>query len=96
MAFHIKDEATDKAVRRLTRLKRKTLTETIRESVEHEYERVHSEIPLIEWLKPIQDQLKSLSKPGGCPATRLSSMSSPATSDVSGRLCDGGDACRRD
>jgi antitoxin VapB len=70
MALHIKDEATDKAVRRLARLKRKTLTETIREAVEHEYERVHSEIPLIERLKPIQDQLKSLSKPGGLPADK--------------------------
>ncbi|HKM74664.1 MAG TPA: type II toxin-antitoxin system VapB family antitoxin [Stellaceae bacterium] len=70
MAFHIKDEATDKAVRRLARLKRKTLTETIREAVEHEYQRVHSEIPLIERLKPIQDELKSLSKPGGLPADK--------------------------
>jgi len=48
MAFHVKDEATDKAVRRLAKLKRKTLTATIREAVEHEYERVRSEIPLIE------------------------------------------------
>jgi antitoxin VapB len=70
MALHIKDEATDTAVRRLARLKRKTLTETIREAVEHEYERVHSEITLIERLKPIQDQLKSLSKPGGLPADK--------------------------
>ena len=68
MAFHVKDEATDKAVRRLAKLKRKTLTATIREAVEHEYERVRSEIPLIERLKPIQDELRSLSKPGGLPA----------------------------
>jgi antitoxin VapB len=65
MPFHVRDEATDKAVRRLARLKRKTLTETIREAVEHEYERACSEIPLIERLKPIQNELKSLSKPGG-------------------------------
>ena len=39
MAFHVRDEATDKAVRRLAKLKGKTLTETIREAVEHEYER---------------------------------------------------------
>jgi antitoxin VapB len=70
MAFHVKDEATDKAVRRLARLKKKTLTETIREAVEHEYQRLHSEIPLIERLRPIQDQLKSLSKPGGLPADK--------------------------
>jgi antitoxin VapB len=70
MAFHIKDETTDKAVRRLAKLKRKTLTETIREAVEHEYERVRSEISLIERLKPIQEELKSLSKPGGLPADK--------------------------
>ena len=70
MAFHVKDKATDKAVRRLAQLKGKTLTETIREAVEHEYERVRSEIPLVERLKPIQDLLKSLSKPGGKPADK--------------------------
>ena len=70
MAFHIRDEATDKAVRRLAKLKHKTLTDTVREAVEHEYERVRSEIPLRERLRPIQDQLKSLSKPGGLPADK--------------------------
>ena len=39
MAFHVRDEEADFAVRRLARLKRKTLTETIREACEHEYER---------------------------------------------------------
>jgi len=70
MAFHVRDEATDKAVRRLAKLKQKTLTETIREAVEHEYERVRSEIPLTERLKPIQEELKRLSKPGGLPADK--------------------------
>ena len=70
MAFHVRDEATDKAVRRLAQLKGKTLTETIREAVEHEYERVRSETPLLERLRPIQDLLKSLSKPGGQPADK--------------------------
>jgi antitoxin VapB len=70
MAFHVRDEATDKAVRRLAKLKHKTLTETVREAVEHEYERIRSEIPLIERLKPIQDQFASLSKPGGLPADK--------------------------
>ena len=70
MAFHVKDAATDDAVRQLAKLKRKTLTETIREAVEHEYARVRSEIPLIERLKPIQEELKSLSKPGGLPADK--------------------------
>jgi antitoxin VapB len=70
MAFHVKDAATDEAVRQLAKLKRKTLAETIREAVEHEYARVRSEIPLIERLKPIQEELKSLSKPGGLPADK--------------------------
>jgi antitoxin VapB len=70
MAFHIRDEATDKAVRRLARLKGKTLTATIREAVEVEYERAHREIPLIERLKPIQEELNRLSRPGGLPADK--------------------------
>jgi antitoxin VapB len=45
MAFHVKDAATDAAVRRLAKLKGKTLTETIREAVEHEYARTRSGIP---------------------------------------------------
>ena len=70
MAFHVRDAATDKAVRRLAQLKGKNLTDTIREAVEHEYERVRSEIPLIERLKPIQEELRSLSRPGGLPADK--------------------------
>ena len=70
MAFHVRDAATDMAVRRLAKLKGKTLTDTIREAVEHEYERVQSEIPLIERLKPIQDQFAALRKPGGLPADK--------------------------
>lgn len=36
MAFCIKDEATDRSVRRLARRKGKSLTETVREAVEKE------------------------------------------------------------
>jgi antitoxin VapB len=70
MAIHVRDEATDKAVRRLAKLKGKTLTETIREAVEREYERTRAAIPLIERLKPIQEELRRLSKPGGLPADK--------------------------
>ena len=35
MTFYAKDPATDKAVRKLAKLKGKTLTETIREAVEY-------------------------------------------------------------
>jgi antitoxin VapB len=70
MAFHVRDPATDAAVRRLAKLKLKTLTQTIREAVEHEYTRVRAETPLIERLRPIQEELRSLSKPGGLPADK--------------------------
>jgi len=70
MAFHVKDRATDIAVRRLAKLKGKTLTDTIREAVEHEYQQARSAIPLIERLRPIRDELRSLSKPGGLPADK--------------------------
>ncbi|HUR43530.1 MAG TPA: type II toxin-antitoxin system VapB family antitoxin [Aestuariivirga sp.] len=39
MTFYVKDPATDKAVRRLAKLKGKTLTDTIREAVTNEYKR---------------------------------------------------------
>jgi antitoxin VapB len=70
VAFHVRDRATDTAVRRLAKLKGKSLTETIREAVEHEYERTRETVPLIERLKPIQAQLRALSKPGGLPADK--------------------------
>ena len=70
MAFHVRDKATDQAVRRLAKLKGKTLTETVREAVEHEYERTRAAIPLIERLKPIQEEFARLSRPGGLPADK--------------------------
>jgi antitoxin VapB len=59
MTFYVKDPATDKAVRRLAKLKGKTLTETIREAVENEYrrEKEWAKLPLRERIKPIQDRL---------------------------------------
>jgi len=70
MAFHVRDTATDEAVRRLAKLKKKSLTATIREAVEQEYEPERRKIPLAERLKPIQDRVKALSKPGGLPADK--------------------------
>ena len=70
MAFHIKDQDTDRALRRLAKVKGKTLTDTVREAVEHELERERERIPLIERLKPIQDQFAAISKPGGLPADK--------------------------
>ncbi len=70
MAFHVRDHATDRAVRRLAKIKGKTLTETIREAVEHEYDRESARIPLSDRLKPIQDEFATLSRPGGLPADK--------------------------
>lgn len=70
MAFHVRDEATDRAVRRLAKLKGKSLTETIRESVQHEYARERARVPLTERLRPIQDQFAALRRPGGLPADK--------------------------
>ena len=70
MPFHVRNEATDRAVRRLAKLKGKNLTATIREAVELEYRRARAATPLIERLRPIQEELKALSKPGGLPADK--------------------------
>jgi antitoxin VapB len=70
MAFHVKDRATDQAVCRLAQLKGKTLTETIREAVEHEYQRERAQVPLIERLRPIQEKFAAVSRPGGLPADK--------------------------
>lgn len=70
MAFHVKDIRTDAAVRRLARLKGTSLTDTIREAVEQAYERERTAIPLVERLKPLQDKVAALSRPGGLPADK--------------------------
>jgi antitoxin VapB len=70
MAFHVKDPATDQAVRRLAKIKGKSLTETIREAVEQEYEREQEKLTFREKVKAIQDEFAALSKPGGLPADK--------------------------
>jgi len=70
MAFHIRDPATDLAVRSLAKLKAKSLTETIREAVENEYRRERNKIPLLERIKAIQERAAALSRPGGKPADK--------------------------
>jgi antitoxin VapB len=70
MAFHVRDAATDLAVRRLAKLKGKTLTDTIREAVDHEYERERKRVPLLDRIKAIQDEVAALSGPGGLPADK--------------------------
>jgi antitoxin VapB len=57
MTFYVKDPATDKAVRRLAKMKGKTLTETIREAVENEYRELKGKPPLRDRIKHIQDRI---------------------------------------
>lgn len=70
MAFHVRDQATDSAVRRLATLKGKTLTATIREAVEREYQRECEHIPLMEHVRAIQERFRALGKPTGLAADK--------------------------
>ena len=72
MAFHVRDPATDLAVRSLAKLKGKTLTETIREAVENEYERECERrgVPLAEKIRHLQEWVKSQSRGLGLPADK--------------------------
>jgi len=70
MAFHIRDAATDSAVRRLASLKGKTLTETVREAVEREYAAISETPSLIDRLRSVQAQFQALKRPGGRPADK--------------------------
>jgi antitoxin VapB len=70
MAFHVRDEATDAAVRRLAKLMGKSLTATIREAVEHEFARECAKVPFMARVEAIQDALDVISGPGGLPADK--------------------------
>jgi antitoxin VapB len=64
MAFYVRDETTDAAVRRLAKLKRQGLTETIREAVEAEYDRQKRAVPLAERLGPLVARYKAFPATG--------------------------------
>ena len=70
MPFHIRYAATDFAVRRLARLKGKSLTETVREAVEREYAAISETPPLIDRVRAIQADFQALKRPGGRPADK--------------------------
>ena len=59
MTFYVKDPATDKAVRKLAKLRGKTLTETIREAVEKALDEQKREkrLTFLERIKPIQERI---------------------------------------
>lgn len=66
MTFYVKDPATDKAVRKLAKLRGKTLTETIREAVESALDEQKREkrLTFLERIKPIQDRIAKYPKTG--------------------------------
>ena len=70
MAFHVRDPATDEAVRRLAKLKGKSLTAAVREAVQNEYEREYRKLPLVERLKPIWEFVEQHSGPDRKPADK--------------------------
>ncbi len=70
MAFHVRDQATDSAVRRLAKLKGQTLTATIREAVEHEYQRECEHIPFLEHVRALQERFRALGEPTGLAADK--------------------------
>lgn len=59
MAFYIRDNATDDAVRKLARLTGQSLTGAVRHAVEAEYARHKNAVPLAERLKPVVERYQS-------------------------------------
>ncbi|MFG1270568.1 type II toxin-antitoxin system VapB family antitoxin [Xanthobacter sp. DSM 14520] len=57
MAFHIRDEATDRVVRALARSLGVGLTEAVKMAVENELKRRVNEMSLRERIKPLQAQI---------------------------------------
>jgi hypothetical protein len=57
-------------VRRLARITGKTLIETIRDAVEHEYAAINATQLLIERLHAIQTDFQSMKRSGGKPADK--------------------------
>ena len=70
MAFHVRDEETDAAVRRLAERKKKTLTATIREACEREYEQEFGRDDFMAAVRQAQKELDAISRPGGLPADK--------------------------
>jgi antitoxin VapB len=66
MSIYIKDPATDKAVRKLAKLRGQTLTEAIKFAVEYELEKEkrHKKLSLAERIRPLQERFAALPKSG--------------------------------
>jgi hypothetical protein len=65
-----RNEVTDAPVRTLAARKRKTLTATIREPVEREYEREYGGGVFMREIAKLQDWVDAHSKSGGLPADK--------------------------
>ena len=65
MAFHVRDPVTDLLVRKLARIKRMGLTETVREAVEREYQAVTTAS-----LRTIQADFRAMRQASGKPADK--------------------------
>jgi antitoxin VapB len=70
MAFHVRDEATDAIVRKLAGKKNKSLTETIRQACEREYEREYGEDDFMEAVREAQEAFAKLGEPTGLKADK--------------------------
>jgi len=64
MAFSVKSKAADAAVRRLAKLKQKTITATILEAVDNEYRRARGETPLVERLQALAGRYRAFPESG--------------------------------
>jgi antitoxin VapB len=64
MALSIRDKDTDAAVRRLAALKRKGLTETIREAIENELKREQAGTSLIERIELLHREVDRYPRTG--------------------------------
>ena len=65
MAFHIRDERTDKAVRRLAASKGVSMTEAVREAVESELSKLEDDKrPMLERIRDIQERVAARPKTG--------------------------------
>src|SRR6202040_1414333 len=64
MALSIKNETVERAVRRLAKLKNKSLTETILEAVENEYRRMRAEASLVDRLAAISARYRAFPETG--------------------------------
>ncbi len=69
MAFSVKSKAADAAVRRLAKLKNKSLTDTIQEAVENEWRRAQAQAPLVDRLAAIAERYRAF-PPTGLPADK--------------------------